>query len=216
MTMRRYEKAITNQNMVNVYVRTCTRKKTKEQNLRRGDESQDEFERGQNRGEHGKDCGGGAGMVRLRGVPCGSRGKREGMCRKRAGRAEVWEGWGKVKREARPNPNYHHGFAASYHPRSSMATTFQCHYIGPKPQMLRLLATTSAQPGLRPWRSQRMLDIAATTPSHSCRSLACRSTLRTCCLTIRSISSYSICALKTLQTPKSSGCCCRNDLLCCC
>ena len=35
--------------------------------------------------------------------------------------------------QARPNPNYHHhGFAASYHRRSSMATTFQCHYIGPK------------------------------------------------------------------------------------
>ena len=56
--------------------------------LRRGDESQDELERGQDRGEHGRDCGGGAGMVRL----CGSRGKREGMCRKREGRAEVWEG----------------------------------------------------------------------------------------------------------------------------
>ena len=38
-------------------------------------------------------------MVRLCGVPCGSRGKREGMCRKREGRAEVWEGQGKVKRE---------------------------------------------------------------------------------------------------------------------
>ena len=42
---------------------------------------------GQDRGEHGRDCGGGAGMVRLCGVPCGSRGKREGMCRKREGRA---------------------------------------------------------------------------------------------------------------------------------
>ena len=57
-----------------------------------GTKARDEFERGQDRGEHGRDCGGGAGMVRLCGVPCGSRGKREGMCRKREGRAEVWEG----------------------------------------------------------------------------------------------------------------------------
>ena len=50
--------------------------------------------------------------------------------------------------QARPNPNYHYGTVASYHRRSSMATTFQCHYIGPKPSMLRPLATTSARPGL--------------------------------------------------------------------
>ena len=35
---------------------------------------------------------------------------------------------------------------------SITATTFQCFCIGPKPKMLRRLATTSARPGLRPWR----------------------------------------------------------------
>ena len=44
-----------------------------------------------------------------------------------------------------------------------------------------------------------MLDIAATTPSHSCRSSACTSTLRTCCLTSRSISSYIAFALSRLS-----------------
>ena len=51
--------------------------------------------------------------------------------------------------QARPNPNYHHGFAASYHRRSSMATTFQCHYIldqshrcsGPLQQLLHDLVS---------------------------------------------------------------------------
>ena len=39
-------------------------------------------------------------MVRLCGVPCGSRGKTEGMCRKREGRAQVWESreWEDVER----------------------------------------------------------------------------------------------------------------------
>ena len=57
----------------------------------KGTKARDEFERGQDRGEHERDCGGGAGLARPCGVPCGSCGKRERRCRKRERRVEVWE-----------------------------------------------------------------------------------------------------------------------------